>query len=66
MIENDSKYTIVDLFSGAGGFTIGFTKAYYNILLSTDFDEDWEKAHHNKRAMITSSLMKDMISIGKG
>ena len=45
MIKNGSKYTVVDLFSGAGGFTIGFTKADYNILLSTDFDSDCAKAH---------------------
>lgn len=45
MIENGSKYTVVDLFSGAGGFTIGFTKADFKILLSTDFDADCAKAH---------------------
>ena len=45
MISNGTKYTVVDLFSGAGGFTIGFTKADYKVLLSTDFDEDCAKVH---------------------
>lgn len=45
MIKNGRKYTVVDLFSGVGGFTIGFAKAGYNILLSTDFDDDCAKAH---------------------
>lgn len=45
MISNGSKYTCVDLFSGAGGFTIGFTKADFKVLLSTDFDEDCAKCH---------------------
>ena len=45
MISNGTKYTVVDLFSGAGGFTIGFTKADYKVLLSTDYDEDCAKVH---------------------
>lgn len=45
MIKNGTKYTVVDLFSGAGGFTIGFTKANFKILLSTDFDSDCANAH---------------------
>lgn len=52
MIENGSKYTVVDLFSGAGGFTIGFAKANYKILLSTDFDEDCAKAHQKNMPTI--------------
>ena len=38
-----SKYKIVDLFSGAGGFQIGFERQGYQVMLSTDFDEDCEK-----------------------
>ncbi len=45
MIKNGKKYTVVDLFSGAGGFTIGFAKADYKILLSTDFDDDCANVH---------------------
>ncbi len=52
MIENGSKYTVVDLFSGAGGFTIGFTQADFKILLSTDFDSDCAKAHEKNMPTI--------------
>lgn len=45
MIKNGSKYTCVDLFSGAGGLTIGFTKANFKVLLSTDFDSDCAEVH---------------------
>ena len=52
MIKNGSKYTCVDLFSGAGGFTIGFTQADFNILLSTDFDSDCAKVHQKNMPTI--------------
>lgn len=52
MIENGSKYTCVDLFSGAGGFSIGFAKADFNILLSTDFDSDCAKVHQKNMPTI--------------
>ena len=38
-----SKYKIVDLFSGAGGFQIGFEREGFETILSTDFDEDLDK-----------------------
>lgn len=44
-----SKYKIVDLFSGAGGFQIGFEKEGFETILSTDFDEDCEKVHKENR-----------------
>jgi len=44
-----SKYKIVDLFSGAGGFQIGFERQGYQVMLSTDFDEDCEKVHKINR-----------------
>lgn len=48
MIRNGNGFRVVDLFSGAGGFTIGFAQANYNILLSTDIDSDCCRAHcHN-------------------
>ena len=33
------KYTVVDLFSGAGGLSRGFYDAGYDVLLGVDFDE---------------------------
>lgn len=44
-----NKYKIVDLFSGAGGFQIGFERAGFEVLLSTDFDEDCETVHKKNR-----------------
>lgn len=45
MIVNGTNYTLVDLFSGAGGFLVGFTRADFRVLLSTDIDEDCAKVH---------------------
>ena len=47
-----SKYKIVDLFSGAGGFQIGFERAGFEVVLSTDFDEDCEKVHRINRPSV--------------
>jgi len=42
-------YNIVDLFSGVGGFQIGFEKVGFNVLLSTDIDDHCELAHKKNR-----------------
>lgn len=42
---NNRQLTVVDLFSGAGGFLLGFMKAGFKPLLSTDFDIDCSKVH---------------------
>lgn len=47
-----NKYKVMDLFSGAGGFLLGFEKEGFNIILSTDFDEDCEKVHKINRPNI--------------
>lgn len=41
----NKQFTAVDLFSGAGGLELGFEKAGFNIVFSTDFDEYCEKVH---------------------
>jgi len=33
------KYTVIDLFSGAGGLSRGFMDAGYDVLIGTDFDD---------------------------
>ena len=44
-----NKYTIVDLFSGAGGLELGFEQAGFDVVFSTDIDEYCEKVHlHNR------------------
>lgn len=40
-----NKYKVVDLFSGAGGFLLGFENKGFEIVLSTDIDEDCKKVH---------------------
>ena len=40
------KLNFISLFSGGGGFQIGFENAWYNCLLSSDIDGDAEKTHH--------------------
>ena len=47
-----SKYKVVDLFSGAGGFLLGFEKAGFDIVLSTDFDDYCAEVHRVNRPNI--------------
>jgi len=40
------KYTIIDLFCGAGGMTLGFMMAGFSPKLGLDFEKDCEKTHY--------------------
>ena len=42
-------YNVLDIFSGAGGLMLGFEQEGFNIVLSTDIDEDCEKVHNVNR-----------------
>ncbi|MGL5042631.1 MAG: DNA cytosine methyltransferase [Fusobacteriaceae bacterium] len=50
-----SKFTVIDLFSGAGGLSKGFLDAGFDITLGIDFNdsalETFEKNHGNTKAM---------------
>lgn len=46
------RYTCIDLFSGAGGFHIGFEKASYEIKLCIDNDKLVEKTHRRNFSYI--------------
>ncbi|WP_312702448.1 DNA cytosine methyltransferase [Sedimentibacter sp.] len=46
---SNTHYTVVDLFSGVGGFQIGFEKAGFDIIFSTDIDDYCEKVHKLNR-----------------
>ena len=35
----NEKYTVIDLFSGAGGLSQGFVQAGYKLLAGIDFDD---------------------------
>lgn len=49
------KYTVIDLFCGAGGLSRGFLDANFNVLLGVDFDDNalktFEANHKNAKAM---------------
>ena len=49
---SERLFTAVDLFSGAGGLELGFERAGFNIVFSTDFDDYCEKVHLRNRPMI--------------
>lgn len=44
-LETDKKYTVVDLFSGAGGLTYGFAKENFNILFGVEHDAHAAKTY---------------------
>lgn len=50
--KKSDKYKVIDLFSGAGGFLLGFEKENYEIVLSTDFDKNCEEVHRLNRPNI--------------
>lgn len=64
--ENDEKLTVLDLFSGAGGFSRGFLDAGYNVVLGVDFDDmalkTFKENHGNAEAMKLDLFNHDNIS----
>lgn len=59
-MSNKKKYKVIDLFSGAGGFGLGFKMAGYNLCLSLEIDK-WATdtlSENNKNGMI---ILKDDI-----
>ncbi|MDZ5472424.1 DNA cytosine methyltransferase [Bacillus sp. 31A1R] len=53
--EWNKQYTVLDLFSGAGGLSRGFMDAGYNVVLGVDFDEmalkTFEANHGSAKSM---------------
>lgn len=63
----DKKYTVVDLFCGCGGLSLGFEQAGYNVLLGID---NWEDAlvtfrhnHHGSETMCADLTSLNPIDI---
>ena len=40
-----TKYTLIDLFSGAGGFTLGFTEAGFDPILAVEKEADFARTY---------------------
>ena len=57
-----NTYTFISLFSGAGGFKIGFEKAGFKCLLSSDIEPTSEKTHF-KNFKNQPFLLKDIRTI---
>ena len=57
-----NTYTFISLFSGAGGFKIGFEKAGFKCLLSSDI-EPTSKKTHLKNFKNQPFLLKDIRTI---
>ncbi|MBC2065027.1 DNA cytosine methyltransferase [Listeria welshimeri] len=57
----DNKYTVIDLFSGAGGLSQGFVQSGYKILAGIDFDDAALKTYeHNIKG--AQALKEDLFN----
>lgn len=65
----NNKYTVVDLFCGAGGLSRGFMDAGFNVVLGIDFDDaalnTFAKNHGTAQAMKLDLFNHDNINIIK-
>lgn len=69
------QYNVIDLFSGCGGFSLGFEKAAYNVMLGVDVWEDalvtFKENHQNARAVqkdlseVSASKLLENLNIKK-
>lgn len=63
---NNENYTVLDLFSGAGGLSRGFLDAGYEVILGVDFDDmalkTFKKNHGNAEAKKLDLFNHDNIS----
>lgn len=70
MIEK--RYTVLDLFCGCGGLSLGFEKAGYDVLLGIDIWKDaletYKFNHHNSNVLCAdmSTLTGDDVSTHLG
>jgi len=59
----DSRLTCVDLFSGAGGFSLGFSMANFDIVAATDYQESAKKTYtYNLGAPFLQADIADLAS----
>ena len=59
------KYNVIDLFSGAGGFSLGFkSSGYFNILLSIDNNKSLSETYERNFKDVRH-LTRDILSFDK-
>ena len=67
MVDKMRKYTVVDLFSGAGGLSRGFYDAGYDVVLGVDFDDaalkTFKANHGNAESMKLDLFNHDNIDV---
>lgn len=64
-INNDKKYSVVDLFSGCGGMSLGFKWGGFNSILAADIDENAMNTYlHNFPAV--PFINKDLANVNRG
>lgn len=62
-VEEQKSLNVLDLFSGVGGFSAGFRKAGYNIVLANEIDPDIAKSYqknHPETIMLNEDI-KDIL-----
>ena len=55
------KSTVIDLFAGVGGLSLGFEMAGFNVVLANEYDESIAKAYelnHPGTKMIVEDITK--------
>ena len=55
-----SKFTVIDLFSGAGGLSKGFLDAGFNVVLGIDFNDSALKTFSNNHGKAQPEIMLDL------
>jgi DNA (cytosine-5-)-methyltransferase len=61
----NKKYNVIDLFSGAGGFSLGFkSSGYFNILLSVDNNKNLSETYE-KNFKNVKHLTRDILSFNE-
>ena len=56
------KYTMIDLFSGAGGMSLGFEKAGFQTLFAVEFNEQFASTYQNnfKKTPVITENIRDL------
>jgi len=61
-MNKEKKYTMIDLFSGAGGMSLGFEKAGFQSFFAVEFNEQFAKTYQNnfKKTPVIMENIRDL------